>query len=432
MADTKENKVEFNVNPNQKVYDVNNVLDHLIDVIDIYFAEQKKKYKWVAKEEVYVVKNSGTVANVLDLYKKKLKKAQKKYQNLQADPNHTKPLKAKDQIKITWEEQEDDGFELVPISKIKIGKKLFVVAKCAGDKAKLTIELLENKSTNATAIFDSAVKFLIGTDEKVKIEFNITQGKFEYQQEITLRPKADADLKKLIALFDKRDDKNAFLYLKGEVTETQDEIRFPNTEHEFKNKKDEWLEVIVRDVCSIDPANRSHFVIHNTAGAQAMGIGGVKTHVKFGTTQQARSKAHKYIMTDGTIFEVWPFTDRNVWATRTESSGRVYNGKNVHVPPGQMFHVELSYGTKEGAPSEAQYQALANLYIEASEVEGCWPVIVPHKLVDAGISGGHGDPENFDYTYFYEILKQKKVPIDHIPKYTGSAIGNTHTWPPIL
>ena len=33
-------------------------------------------------------------------------------------------------------------------------------------------------------------------------------------------------------------------------------------------------------------------------------------------SSRIRGKAHKYIMQDGEVIEIWPFTEKNVWATK--------------------------------------------------------------------------------------------------------------------
>lgn len=414
--------------PNQKVYDTPHATDHVVEVTQIYFAEQVKKYKLEEGKELYVVKSGGKIKDVLKRYE------QKDREDLQANPDHNNPLKPKEEITITWKDKKEDGFELKKTDMVKLKKEIYVVAKCTGDGGKLSIQIYENKQTNETLVYDNPIKFLIDKAEADKIDFNIVKDKIEYSQKITWRPESEQALKDIIDKMGKRSARNAFLYFKAELTPAgNDKAAYFGNNPEFLNEDGQREEVILRDTCPIDPANRSHFVIHNTAGAQAMSLDGAKGNVNYGKLDQKRSKAHKYVLRDGTVFEVWPFSDKNVWATRTESEGP-YKGKNVHVPPGQMFHIELSYGTKEKSPSEAQYASLANLYVEASEVEGCWPIIVPHKAVDRGIFGAHVDPENFDYDYFYGLLKQKGIPIDCIPKYTGgsSATNNEHTWPPKL
>jgi len=245
MAQSEEqNNESYSANPNQKVYDTPHVVDHLVDVIAIYFAEKKKKYKWTPKEETYTVKSGGKIADVKKKYTDTFKTEKKTIRNLATDPDHTAALKPNDQIKVTWEEQEEDGFEMVKIPKATIGNKVYIVVRCNGDKAKLTVQINENKLANPEAVYDAPVKFLIGDQQKDKVEFSITKDKNEYEQEITLRPKADADLKKLVEKFEKRTDKNAFVYLKGEVTETTDEIKFPDETQEFLNQQQQQFEVL--------------------------------------------------------------------------------------------------------------------------------------------------------------------------------------------
>jgi hypothetical protein len=191
------------------------------------------------------------------------------------------------------------------------------------------------------------------------------------------------------------------------------------------------IEVLLKGVCPIDASHRSHFVIHCTDGN--MLESSIKSLTNSNTPQKLRSKAHKYIMNDGKVIEVWPFTERNVWATKAESQNHL---------KGQMFHVELNYGSPS-VPSDAQYNSLADLYIEASEIEYCWPIIVPHIEIDRGILDGHGDPTDFDYNKFYEILRNRGVPIDEIPhfdhdRYWGHPTyripwgDDTNSWPPVL
>ncbi|MBC8643177.1 hypothetical protein H9W95_00845 [Flavobacterium lindanitolerans] len=44
MAQSEEqNNESYSANPNQKVYDTPHVVDHLVDVIAIYFAEKKRR-----------------------------------------------------------------------------------------------------------------------------------------------------------------------------------------------------------------------------------------------------------------------------------------------------------------------------------------------------------------------------------------------------
>jgi hypothetical protein len=187
-----------------------------------------------------------------------------------------------------------------------------------------------------------------------------------------------------------------------------------------------------KGVCPITPDYRSHFVLHCTDGNMSEETIKAINNVN-NPDKKIRSRAHKYIMRNGDIIEIWPFTEKNVWATKAESRNNL---------KGRMFHVEINYKSPD-VPTDNQYQALADLYIEASDIEGCWPIIVPHIEVDRGIPNGHGDPTDFDYNKFYSILRSRNVPIDDIPHfeherywgYSKSKIpfaNDKYSWPPIL
>ncbi|WP_141670323.1 peptidoglycan recognition protein family protein, partial [Gilliamella sp. Choc4-2] len=187
-----------------------------------------------------------------------------------------------------------------------------------------------------------------------------------------------------------------------------------------------------KGVCPITPDYRSHFVLHCTDGNMSEETIKAINNVN-NPDKKIRSKAHKYIMRNGDVIEIWPFTEKNVWATKAESRNNL---------KGRMFHVEINYKSPD-VPTDNQYQALADLYIEASDIEGCWPIIVPHIEVDRGIPNGHGDPTDFDYNKFYSILRSRNVPIDDIPHfehkrywgYSKSKIpfaNDKYSWPPIL
>jgi len=180
------------------------------------------------------------------------------------------------------------------------------------------------------------------------------------------------------------------------------------------------------DVAPIDPKLRWIFVLHSTGGLLS------KEYIK---AINVNWRGHKYIMKDGEVIEVWPFTKKDVRATKTES----LNSRELQ---GQMFHVELNYADND-KPTENQYQVLAELYIEASIAEGYWPRIIPHIEIDRGIKDGHRDPVDFDYNHFYQILKDKDVPIDKIPHFGHDRYWNypyskipwgtdTRSWPPTL
>lgn len=237
MATPEQNKTDpYTANPNQHVYDAPHQKDFVTEVLKIYFAEKVPKFKWEAKDMSHTAKGGERIAAVKKKYEKKGRK------NIQADPDHNKPLKKNDQVKITWDEQVEDGFEYKEISSTSAKKKIFVIAKCTGEKGKLTIDIHENKQQEAELVYDDPVKFLDGETEQTKIEFTLN-GTTTYEKEITLRPKSDDDLKKLAESFDKRKSGVAFLYLKAEVSGTSDTVKFPDETHEFLNKDGDRLQV---------------------------------------------------------------------------------------------------------------------------------------------------------------------------------------------
>lgn len=242
MSDEQQ-KDDYSANPNQKVYDVPHQVDHEVNVVKIYFAKQVPKMIWETKEETYPVKKGGLVSDVKKKYEKKGRR------NIRADKEDSVRLAAKEEVKITWEEEvqakKADGtpdFDFERINSTTIKKKVWVVANCEGASGKLSVEIHENKLKNAENVYENPVKFLDGEEEKSKIEFSIN-GTLVYSKEITLRPKSDEDLNKLIEKLNKRDDLNAFLYFKAEVKETEDEVKFPDDTHEFLNNDSERFEI---------------------------------------------------------------------------------------------------------------------------------------------------------------------------------------------
>ncbi|WP_205529463.1 hypothetical protein [Taibaiella koreensis] len=237
----------YTANPNQHVYDQAHQTDFVTEVLEIYFAEKVPKYKWEPKEDVYTVKSGGKVADVKKKYEGKNRR------NIQADPDHENPLKKDDQIKVTWDEQVEDGFDYKKIKKTSAKKKIFLIARCTGEKGKLTINLNENKLTETEQIYDSPLKFLDGDTEQTKVEFTL-DGSMTYAKEIALRPKSDEDLKKLAEQFDKRKDPVAYIYAKAEVSGTGDTVKYPDETQEFLNKDGDRLEVRFCD-CGIKYRN---------------------------------------------------------------------------------------------------------------------------------------------------------------------------------
>lgn len=230
----------YGVSPNQKVYDTTHQIDHLVEVVEIYFAEQVPKYKWEPKEEEYSINNRGTISDVAKRYEKEDRR------NITVTPiGETKETYTKgDKLTVKWEQRVEDGVEYKKITKTSPKKKVWVVALCNGNTGKLSIEIHENKLDNEEQVYENPVKFLIGEDEKTKVEFTLN-GTQTYAQEITLRPKSDEDLKTLIENIQKREKKNAFLFFKAEVTGTEDEIKYNGDSQEFLNQDGLRLEVKV-------------------------------------------------------------------------------------------------------------------------------------------------------------------------------------------
>ncbi|UKB82355.1 hypothetical protein LF887_15225 [Chryseobacterium sp. MEBOG06] len=233
----------YSANPNQKTYDIPHQVDHEVNVVKIYFAKPIPKMIWETKEDTYTVKSGGLVSDVKKKYAKKGRR------NLQADKEDSVRLTAKEEVKVTWEEEAQakkaDGspdFDFERINSTTIKNKVWVVAECQGNSGKLSVEIYENKLKNTENVYDGPVKFLDGGTEKSQIEFSIN-GALVYSKEITLRPKTDEDLKNLIEKFNKRDELNAFLYFKGEVKDTQDEVKYPDDTHEFLNKDHDRFEI---------------------------------------------------------------------------------------------------------------------------------------------------------------------------------------------
>lgn len=168
-----------------------------------------------------------------------------------------------------------------------------------------------------------------------------------------------------------------------------------------------------------------YFVIHSTEGnLKDSALEKLKSDKKVGA-------GHAYINKEGTIFKIWPYNSPNGWATRTE---RTENKPELR---GKLVNIELVYGNNE-EPTEKQYQALAEIYLETKELFGKWLSIAAHREIDRGIKGGHKDPIGFKFDYFYSILKNKSVPTDAINKQSQIRFNQSPwcehkwDWPPVL
>ncbi len=156
---------------------------------------------------------------------------------------------------------------------------------------------------------------------------------------------------------------------------------------------------------------RTHFVIHQT-------VSGVLTKKKINDSFGGKKgKAHQYILKSGEIVQLWPFTQKDVFATKSETSATPLHGSKPAFPlKGKMIHVEVDY-EEDGEPTTKQYAALCDLYVAACKEVGRMLVIVPHIEVDRGIKNGHNDQQNFQYNDFYARLAAKGVDMARVPRF---------------
>lgn len=169
----------------------------------------------------------------------------------------------------------------------------------------------------------------------------------------------------------------------------------------------------------------SYFVIHCTAGEiQDKDVDRYKSIKKTGA-------GHSYIKKSGDVVQIWPYDSPKGWATRAEWK------ENKPELRGKLVNIELVYGVKD-KPTEAQYQALADVYLDSKKVFNKWLPIAAHREIDRGIKGGHRDPIGFKFDYFYSILKEKGVPTDKISKQSQIRFDfepwceHKWVWPPVL
>jgi hypothetical protein len=168
------------------------------------------------------------------------------------------------------------------------------------------------------------------------------------------------------------------------------------------------------DACGKADGNcpgRTHFVIHQTVAGN---LTKKKIETAFGGK---KSKGHQYILKSGAVVALWPFSRKDVFATKSEGSATPLHGTKPAFPlKGKMIHIEIDYG-EGGKPNKKQYQTLCNLYIEACKEVGRVLTIVPHIEVDRGIRDGHNDPQNFEYNDFYALLAQKGIDMTRVPRF---------------
>ena len=221
-----------------------------VKVKELFFAERVTKYKWIDKNEDYIVKSGGKVSDVETRYTNKFAKEVKNetikdVKGSVSDGVNSTALKAGDVVKVVWKEKAEDGYEYKKVRKTRLKRKIYVVANCNAKNGKLNIEIHEYLQSSDSKIYDGAVKFLEGEEEKSKITFDLKETKDNlYVKEIILSPKKQEDFRKLVKKFITRTNNNAFLFFKAEVTDSKDDVQFPDATKSFLNKAGERLEII--------------------------------------------------------------------------------------------------------------------------------------------------------------------------------------------
>ena len=170
--------------------------------------------------------------------------------------------------------------------------------------------------------------------------------------------------------------------------------------------------------------NDYYFVIHSTVGNMD------ENEIKALKKKKPSGAGHAYITKKGDLIQLWPYNSPNGWATKVEKFKR----KDVR---GKLVNIELIYGAKE-QPTEEQYQTLADVYVETQKVFNKSLAIAAHREIDRGIPNGHKDPIGFKFEYFYDILRNKGVKIDSIPRQSQIRFNqmpwceHEWVWPPVL
>lgn len=218
----------------------------LLTGLDVYFANKKLTPVFENFTEDFTAKKGENKSKILKRFAKD--------KNVQVkDISDYKPEKkfstatGGEKISITYKKKVRDDVSFEKIYKTKIKKKIWVVALCDSKQGTITVEIKENQLTNPELVYDGNVKFLEGETEKQQLSFDLSKDMTikpnVFAKEIKLQPKSNDDVKKLIEKFDKRNDKNAFLYIKANATGTENQISYPNSNQEFLNLDKERLEV---------------------------------------------------------------------------------------------------------------------------------------------------------------------------------------------
>jgi hypothetical protein len=185
------------------------------------------------------------------------------------------------------------------------------------------------------------------------------------------------------------------------------------------------------------PNKPIYFAVHCTAFYTS--VASAERWVKRLRQEGRRAKSHGVILENGDYKELWPLSERPVYATKTETCPETRAGAM-----GSIINVELHYFCgydgrdlavlKEATP--AQYKTLAELYLKARELFGEL-VIVSHKEIDRGLRDGHQDPIGFSFETF--LLRIRELQPGARPCSTTDARQRlpstpdySHTWQPNL
>ncbi len=220
--------------------------DNISEVTAVHFAKRILTPVYENTEEVIIAKKGENKKKIKARFVTEQKIKKEDLVNYVPETAFEK-AKGGEKVTITYKKKVRDSISFKKIIKAKIKEKVWVVATCNGTTGKLSVEINENKLANTEAVYDNPVKFLVDEEEKTKIEFEIYKDIIvtnTYAKEITLQPKSKEDVKALIDKFDKRTDKNAFLYIKTETIDPTYEIKIFEENKEFINKDGERLEIL--------------------------------------------------------------------------------------------------------------------------------------------------------------------------------------------
>lgn len=149
-----------------------------------------------------------------------------------------------------------------------------------------------------------------------------------------------------------------------------------------------------------------------------------------------RYKSHGIILADGTYIEIWPFEERRVWATKTETCA-----ETTRKAMGSIINIELHYYCGYKGPDKTmvvratyeQYRTLGKL-IDGLVVKFGPLRVLTHKEIDRGLRDGHVDPLGFDFATLkthlsigtlsrIEMITDERQRVPSAPKWSNY-------WPP--